>query len=126
MRILRVFENWIHTHFITDADQLPTERVREIERGIVPLLRELGIVYGIHLEREPSDPGIRIVLECRPAEAEREKIQRRLAEVVAPIPRRPPATTVRIERGDPSGPTPRPPRPLRPRAPRDAPEKSPS
>jgi hypothetical protein len=96
MKILRVYESWIHTHFVTDGQQLPTDRVREIERGITPTLRELGIVFGIHLERERSDPGIRVVLECRPNERELERIQRRLTEVIAPIPRRPPTTTAHV------------------------------
>lgn len=96
MKILRVYESWIHTHFVTDGQQLPTDRVREIERGITPTLRELGIVFGIHLERERSDPGIRVVLECRPNERELKLIKRRLTEVIAPIPRRPPTTTVHV------------------------------
>jgi hypothetical protein len=33
MKILRVYESWIHAHFVTDGQQLPTARVREIERG---------------------------------------------------------------------------------------------
>ena len=81
------------THFVTDGQQLPTERVREIERGITPTLRDLGIVFGIHLERERSDPGIRIVLECRPNDREMKLIERRLTEIIAAIPRRPPTTT---------------------------------
>src|SRR5258706_7233209 len=77
MKILRVYESWIHTHFVTDGQRLPTDRVREIERGITPTLRELGIVFGIHLEREHSDPGIRVVLECRPNQRELTLIRRR-------------------------------------------------
>lgn len=95
MRITETYENWIHTHFVTDGQQLPLERVREIERGITPLLRELGIVFGIHLAREKSDPGIRIVLECRPSPPELTRIRARLEEVLKPIPRRPPTTVAR-------------------------------
>jgi hypothetical protein len=96
MKILRVYESWIHTHFVTDGQRLPTGRVREIERGVTPTLRELGIVFGIHLERERSDPGIRIVLECRPNDREMTLIRRRLTEIIAPIPRRPPITVARV------------------------------
>ena len=96
MKILRVYESWIHTHFVTDGQQLPSERVREIERGFTPALRELGIVFGIHLERERADPGIRIVLECRPGDRELTQLRRRLVEILAPIPRRPPTTTAHI------------------------------
>ena len=103
MKILRVYESWIHTHFVTDGQQLPTERVREIERGTAPLLRTLGIVFGIHLERERSDPGIRVVLECRPRERELAQIRRRLGEVIAQIPRRPPTTVAHS--AEPAAPT---------------------
>lgn len=97
MKITEVYESWIHTHFVTDGQRLPTERVREIERGITPLLRELGIVFGVHLARERTDPGIRIVLECRPSAPELARIRQRLAAVVQPIPRRPPVTVARPE-----------------------------
>ncbi|MGD9762289.1 MAG: hypothetical protein AB7V27_01050 [Candidatus Binatia bacterium] len=101
MKIIGVYANWIHTHFVTDGQQLPTARVREIERGVHPVLRELGIVFGIHLEREKSDPGIRIVLECRPCEPELDRIRARLAEVVKPIPTRPPTTIAHTEHSQP-------------------------
>jgi len=96
VKILRVYESWIHTHFVTDGQQLPSPRVREIERGVTPLLRQLGIVFGIHLERERSDPGIRVVLECRPSAAELAQVRSRLGEVIAAIPRRPPTTVARV------------------------------
>lgn len=95
MRILEEWQTFIHTHFQTDGQQLPTERVREIEQAALPLLRRLGIVFGIHLEREPGDPGIRIVLECRPSEENLEVIRRTLADTLRRIPRRPPVTVVR-------------------------------
>ena len=99
---LRVYESWIHTHFVTDGQHLPTDRVREIERGLTPTLRDLGIVFGVHLEREHSDPGIRVVLECRPNPREMTPVRRRLAEIIAAIPRRPrldrPGLALRVER----------------------------
>jgi hypothetical protein len=95
MTILRVYESWIHTHFVTDGQRLPSDRVREIERGLTPMLRELGIVFGIHLARERSDPGIRVVLECRPHERDMTLIRRRLAAIIAPIPKSPPTTVAR-------------------------------
>ena len=97
MKITDVYETWIHTHFVTDGQKLPTERVREIDRGMTPLLRELGIVFGIHFERERFDPGIRIVLECRPSAPELARIRQHLAEVVRAIPIRPPVTVARVE-----------------------------
>lgn len=109
MTILRVYESWIHTHFVTDGQRLPSDRVREIERGITPALRELGIVFGIHLERERSDPGIRVVLECRPNERDMTLIRRRLAEIIASIPRRPPTTVAHV--ADPETPSARRPPP---------------
>jgi hypothetical protein len=95
MRILEEWQTFIHTHFQTDGQQLPSERVREIEQAALPLLRQLGIVFGIHLERAPGDPGIRIVLECRPSEKNLEVIRRALAETLRRIPPRPPTTVVR-------------------------------
>jgi hypothetical protein len=97
MKITDVYESWIHTHFVTDGQKLPTERVREIERGLAPLLRELGIVFGIHFERERFDPGIRLVLECRPSQPELARIRHRLTEILGPIPVRPPVTVARVE-----------------------------
>ena len=96
MRILDEWETFIHTHFQTDGEQLPSERVREIERALVPTLRELGIVYGFHLERSPSDPGIRVVVECRPGKRELQIIRQKLADTLRPIPRRPRPTIVRF------------------------------
>lgn len=95
MRIVDEWQTFIHTHFQTDGLQLSSDRVREIEQALLPLLRNLGIVYGIHLEREPNDPGIRIVLECRPAEKELSLIRNTLMETLRPIPRRPRPTNIR-------------------------------
>ncbi|GIW41564.1 MAG: hypothetical protein KatS3mg076_2141 [Candidatus Binatia bacterium] len=95
MRILEEWQSFVHTHFQTDGQQLPTERVREIERAVLPVLRRLGIVFGIHLEREPRDPGIRIVLECRPLESDLDVIRKTLRETLRPIPVRPRPTVVR-------------------------------
>lgn len=92
MKILEIQESWIHTHFLTDAERLASASVRAIERGIAPVLRSLGIVFGVHLERDPRDPGIRVVLECRPGPRELAKIRSRLEELLAPIPQRPPIT----------------------------------
>ncbi len=92
MRILDLRRTFIHTHFVTDARRLPSERVREIERGIVPVLRQLGIVVGVHLAPGTPPGGIEIVLECIPAARELERIERSLRELVRPIPIRPPTT----------------------------------
>jgi len=95
VRIVAEWQTFIHTHFQTDGQQLPTERVREIEKAVLPVLRGLGIVFGIHLEREPYDPGIRIVLECRPLDRDLDVIRRTLAETLRRIPRRPAPIVVR-------------------------------
>ncbi len=96
MRIIDEWQSFIHTHFQTDGQQLPSERVREIEQALLPTLRRLGIVFGFHLERGPHDPGIRVVLECRPAERELEVIRRTLRDTLRPIPRRPRPTVIRF------------------------------
>ncbi|MCX8071438.1 MAG: hypothetical protein N3C12_03145 [Candidatus Binatia bacterium] len=96
MRVIDEWQSFIHTHFQTDGEQLPTERVREIERVLLPTLRRLGIVFGFHFERGPKDPGIRIVLECRPGEKELRVIRQTLVDTLRPIPRRPRPTVVRF------------------------------
>ncbi len=96
MRIIDEWQSFIHTHFQTDGQQLPSERVREIEHALVPTLRKLGIVFGFHLEREAHDPGIRVVLECRPAERELAVIRRTLGDTLKKIPRRPRPTLIRF------------------------------
>jgi hypothetical protein len=97
MRIVARRRTFVHTHFVTDGQRLPTDRVREIERGIAPVLRELGIVFGVHLA--PPDPpgGIEIVLECIPAHPELARIEDALARVVEPIPVRPPVTIAKVD-----------------------------
>ncbi|GIW42926.1 MAG: hypothetical protein KatS3mg077_0208 [Candidatus Binatia bacterium] len=104
MRIIDEWQTFIHTHFQTDGLQLPAERIRDIEQVVSPLLRSLGIVYGFHFEREPNDPGIRIVLECRPAQKELDVIRKALAETLRPIPRRPRPTVIRYANSDDTSP----------------------
>ena len=48
MNILDRRHTWLHTHFLTDCERLPPHRIREIESQIIPVLRNLGIVYDIH------------------------------------------------------------------------------
>ena len=69
MRVIEQRRTFVHTHFVTDGERLPSDRVREIERGVLPVLRALGIVFGIHLAPPTPPGGIEIVLECIPAEA---------------------------------------------------------
>ena len=94
MRILERRYTFIHTHFVTDGQRLPGERVREIERGIVPVLRRLGIVVGVHLAPPAPPGGIEVVLECIPAARELQRIAEALGALLEPIPRRPPVTSV--------------------------------
>ena len=90
MKILDRWQDLVHTHFVTDAVRLPSERVREIERGFLPVLRASGVVFGIHLAHARHDKGIRIVLECQPRGKELERLQAELARIIEPIPIRPP------------------------------------
>ena len=94
MRVIEQRRTFVHTHFVTDGERLPSDRVREIERGVLPVLRALGIVFGIHLAPPTPPGGIEIVLECIPAEPEMRRIEQTLTRVLAPIPVRPPVTGV--------------------------------
>jgi hypothetical protein len=89
MQILEQRHTWLHTHFLTDCQRLPPHRMREIESQIVPVLRDLGIVYDIHFDAHRDDPGVRIVLECIPLSNTLELIQLELRRIVQPIPARP-------------------------------------
>jgi hypothetical protein len=63
--------------------------MREIESQIIPVLRNLGIVYDIHFDAHRDDPGVRIVLECIPLPNTLELIQLELKRIVQPIPAKP-------------------------------------
>jgi len=82
MRVIEQRRTFVHTHFVTDGERLPRDRVREIERGVLPALRELGIVFGIHLAPPTPPGGIEVVVECIPAEPE----IRRIKQTLAPMP----------------------------------------
>lgn len=92
MRIVDRWESLVFTHFVTDGQRLPAHRVKEIEEAFVPALRARGIVVGMHFEHARDDPGIRIVLECRPARPDLDALSRELARILAPIPVRPAVT----------------------------------
>jgi hypothetical protein len=111
MKILERRHTWLHTHFLTDCERLPTHRMREIESQIVPVLRNLRIVYDIHFDAHRADPGVRIVLECIPLPNSLELIELELKRIVQPIPARPREThIVTFDRptagGDPGATTP--------------------
>ena len=89
MNILERRHTWLHTHFLTDCERLPPHRMQEIERQIIPVLRNLGIVYDIHFYAHRQDPGVRIVLECIPFPNTLELIQLELTHIVQPIPAKP-------------------------------------
>jgi hypothetical protein len=100
MKIIERWEDLVHTHFVTDAVRLPSERTRQIERAISPVLRTMGILFGIHFAHARRDRGIRIVLECQPKGKELEHVQRELARIIEPIPIRPPTVaSIGIETG---------------------------
>ena len=89
MNILERRHTWLHTHFLTDCERLPPHRMQEIERQIVPVLRNLGIVYDIQFYAHRNDLGVRIVLECIPLPNTLELIQLELTRIVQPIPAKP-------------------------------------
>jgi hypothetical protein len=89
VKILTRRQTWIHTHFLTDGERLPPHRVREIETQVIPVLRQLGIVYDIHFEAHRDDPGVRIVLECIPRANTMEFIHIEVARILQTIPARP-------------------------------------
>jgi hypothetical protein len=88
---------WIHTHFLTDCVRLPSQRMRDIEKELLPLLRQLGIVFGIHFTQLRDERTCRIVLECLPFAATLDRIQQHLQDVVREIPSRPPTTKATSE-----------------------------
>lgn len=96
MKIVDRWEDLVHTHFVTDGVRLPPERLRQIERAFLPILKADGIVVGIHFARAKDDPGVRIVLECQPGRDDRDRLQRELSKIVEPIPIRPP-TMARVK-----------------------------
>ena len=81
MKILEQRHTWLHTHFLTDCERLPTHRMREIESQMIPVLRNLGIVYGIHFDAHR--------LECIPLPNTLELIQLELKRIVQLIPAKP-------------------------------------
>jgi hypothetical protein len=89
MKIMERRHTWLHTHFLTDCERLPPHRMREIETQIIPVLRNLGIVYDVHFDALRDDPGVRIVLECIPLPNTLELIQLELGRIVQPIPAKP-------------------------------------
>lgn len=97
MKILGREEGWIHTHFLTDCVRLSSRRMRDIEKEMLPLLRQLGIAYGVHFTQLRDERTCRIVLECIPFTATLDRIQQHLQDVVREIPSRPPTTTVTTE-----------------------------
>ena len=98
MKIVRRRESWVHTHFITDGERLATRDRKRIEKEIVPLLRQLRIVYGVHFREPEKDEGIHIVLECIPQEDHLEAIEALLRKVIEPIPKRPAAVQMALPR----------------------------
>ena len=101
MKILGREELWIHTHFLTDCTRLSSQRMRDIEKAVLPFLRQLGIVYGVHFTQLRDEHTCRVVLECIPFAETLDRIQQKLQNVVRGIPSRPPTTKVTAEEPDP-------------------------
>ena len=89
MKILGCQRTWLHTHFVTDCVCLPTHRMEGIQRQMAPVLRKMGIVFGLHFEAERGEAGVTIVLECKPLTEILEFLQLELQRIVEPIPARP-------------------------------------
>jgi hypothetical protein len=97
VKILGREEVWIHTHFLTDCVRLSSQRIRDIEKELLPRLRQLGIVFGIHFTQLRNERTYRIVLEWLPFAATLDRIQQQLQDVVREIPSRPATTRVTSE-----------------------------
>lgn len=89
MHIIDRRHTWLHAHFLTDCEHLPPHLMQEIESQIIPVLRNLGIVYDIHFDTHHEDPGVRIVLECLPLPNTTGLIQLELKRIAQPIPVKP-------------------------------------
>lgn len=97
MKIFGREELWIHTHFLTDCIRLSSQRMQDIEKAMLPFLRQLGIVYGVHFTQLRDERTCRVVLECIPFAETLERIQQKLQDIVREIPSRPPTTKVTAE-----------------------------
>jgi aspartate carbamoyltransferase catalytic subunit len=100
MQIVDAYECSVHTHYLTDGERMRTADVQAVERAMKELLASLDIVYPLRIRSDKEQGKLHLVLECRPMKRDAERIQKRLAEVLAPLPIRP-ATTVKIEGGEP-------------------------
>jgi len=98
MKVVGREETWIHTHFLTDCTRLSAERMREIKQPMIPFLRDLGIVYGMHFTQLRDERTCRIVLECIPFSQILDRIQQKLQEIVRDIPAHPPTANVKVEK----------------------------
>jgi len=87
-------ELWIHTHFLTDCTRLSSQQMRAIEKQMLPVLRQMGIVYGLHFTQLRSERTCRVVLKCIPFSETLDHIQQKLQDVVQEIPSCPPTTKV--------------------------------
>lgn len=72
--------------------------MREVIQEVIPFLRELEIVYGVHFTQLHDERTCRIVLECIPFPQTLDRIQEKLHDVVREIPSRPPTTNVVVEK----------------------------
>jgi hypothetical protein len=68
--------------------------MRAIEKQILPVLRQMGIVYGLHFIQLHSERTCRVVLECIPFSETLDRIRQKLQNVGQEIPSRPPTTKV--------------------------------
>jgi hypothetical protein len=94
------YECSVHTHYLTDGERMRAADVQAVERAMKELLSSLGIVYPLRVRPDKQRGKLHLVLECRPIKGEAERIQRSLAELLAPLPIRL-ATTVKIGSGEP-------------------------
>ena len=96
--VIEQYETFVHTHFVTDIQRLRDPDREKIVEELRQVLLQLRIVYGVQFAKEPEDPGVRVVLECRPGKDDMAVIRERLEAVLATIGRRP-AVTTRVTTG---------------------------
>ena len=100
MQIVDTYECSVHTHYLTDGERMRIVDVQAVERAMKDLLASLDIVHPLRIRSDKERGMLHLVLECRPIKREAAQIQRRLAELLAPLPIRP-ATTMKIEGAEP-------------------------
>ncbi len=97
MEILDEHRTLIHTRFVTDGERLLESDVHTIERELEITLRARQLwAASLRVEPSASEGGVVLVLNCQPAATDLAIVRTRLAEVLAPIPGRPPPPRIKV------------------------------